>query len=324
MDASGESISSAHFTEVSGQLNLPLWNEPNKRLDRDDKLTDEEIQTILHNLFSEDYTTRQKIIAYLNINQHVITGPLVDLLVKNTTNQTLIFQVTYAIEVIGKLAVPYLIDALNKTPEIKNQLDIAHVENIVETLIRINDKNASTILLKYLQNIKEKTEQLTRAIEQPRNNRDSVATPQVSGKGNGNNNGGEKPLPEQKSSLAKKLEFYQMARIKIHWLMGEMNSSEGLNDLLDLLGDGNRRVPGDVIETLGKIGNKNALSSLIRLYAKESNISELGARYIKETCRTIIKREKLSKSDPIFESLNDAERETFNKILPAYKDANKT
>ena len=300
--------------DQASQLNLPLWNSHNQKLDDTKTLTDSEIQTILQNLFSEDYTTRQKIIAYLNINQHVIIKPLVEMLVKNTTHQTLIFQVTYALEVIGKSAVPVLREALMKINEIKTPRDVAQMENISETLIRIpirndvspdgNNKNGPTVLNGYLRDIKSRIDEINKTAGQ-------------------DNSRSAKDECWWSSDLGKKMEFYQMARMKIHCLLGEMNSTIGFDDLLALLGDGTKRVPGDIIETLAKIGNKNALVPLIRMYPVESEISELGARYIKETCRAIIRREKLSKSDLLFDKLTEPEKDTLNKILSGYKNGNK-
>src|SRR3989339_941720 len=309
----------------ASQLNLPLWNSANQKLDGTKVLTDSEIQIVLQNLFSEDYTTRQKIIAYLNINQHVINKPLVDMLVKNTTHHTVVFQVTYALEVIGKSAVPVLLEALVKIKEIKTPLDVAQMENISETLVRIparttggvqsggpvgsansngNEKNGPAVLSDYLRDIKARIDEINKNV---------------------NHNNSHTPQDEcwWSSDLGKKMEFYQMARMKIHCLLGEMNSTIGFDDLLALLGDGTKRVPGDIIETLAKIGNKNALVPLIRMYPVESEISELGARYIKETCRAIIRREKLSKSDLLFDKLTEPEKDTLNKILSGYKNGNK-
>src|SRR3989339_1995432 len=294
----------------ASQLNLPLWNSANQKLDGTKVLTDSEIQIVLQNLFSEDYTTRQKIIAYLNINQHVINKPLVDMLVKNTTHHTVVFQVTYALEVIGKSAVPVLLEALVKIKEIKTPLDVAQMENISETLVRIpirndansngNDKNGPAVLSDYLRDIKARIDEINKNV---------------------NHNNSHTPQDEcwWSSDLGKKMEFYQMARMKIHCLLGEMNSTVGLDDLLALLGDGTKRVPGDIIETLTKIGNKHALVPLVRMYPVESEISELGARYIKETCRAIIRREKLSKSDPLFDKLTEPEKDNLGKILSGLK-----
>ena len=293
-------VAQTDSAEQASQLNLPLWNSQNQKLDGTKTLTDSEIQTILQNLFSEDYTTRQKIIVYLNINQHVIAKPLVEMLVKNTTHHTLVFQVTYALEVIGKSAVSVLLEALAKIGEIKTPLDVARMENISETLIRINDKSGATVLADYLRDIKARIDEINKNV---------------------NHNNSHTPPDEcwWSSDLGKKMEFYQMARMKIHCLLGEMNSPVGLDDLLALLGDGTKRVPGDIIETLAKIGNRNALVPLVRMYPVESEISELGARYIKETCRAIIRREKLSKSDPLFDKLTEPEKDNLNKILSGLK-----
>ena len=303
-------VAQTDSAEQASQLNLPLWNSANQKLDGAKTLTDSEIQIVLQNLFSEDYTTRQKIIAYLNINQHVITKPLVEMMVKNTTHQTLVFKVTYALEVIGKSAVPVLLEALVKIKEIKTPLDVAQMENISETLVRIpirndanangNDKSGPAVLSDYLRDIKARIDEINKNV---------------------NHNNSHTPQDEcwWSSDLGKKMEFYQMARMKIHCLLGEMNSTVGLDDLLALLGDGTKRVPGDIIETLTKIGNKHALVPLVRMYPAESEISELGARYIKETCRAIIRREKLSKSDPLFDKLTEAEKDNLGKILSGLK-----
>ncbi|MEW6027576.1 MAG: hypothetical protein AB1599_09830 [Planctomycetota bacterium] len=291
--------------EQVSQLNLPLWNSQNQKLDSAKVLSDSEIQTILQNLFSEDYATRQKIIAYLNTNQHVITRPLVDLLVRNTTHHTVVFHLTYALEVMGKSAVPVLLEALGKIGEIKTPRDVAQMENISETLIRTNDKSAAPVLNNYLRNIKARIDEIDRNV-------------------NHHNSHTAQEECWWSSDLGKKMEFYQMTRMKIHCLLGEMGSSIALDDLLALLGDGTKRVPGDIIETLAKIGNRETLVPLIRMYPVESEISELGARYIKETCRAIIRREKISRTDPLFVKLTEPEKDNLNKILSGYKNGNKT
>ncbi|MFH1230436.1 MAG: hypothetical protein V1709_02950 [Planctomycetota bacterium] len=313
MSDPGGSDESATSTEQINQLGLPLWDKDIKKLSNEYILSESDIQLIIQSLFSNDYETRQKSIAYLNINQHVITKPLVDLLIKNITHHTLIFQLTYALEVIGKNAVPVLLEALNQIHDIKTPIDEAAIENICETLIRINDKNAAPVLLRHLQDIKGKMEQINKTIEQNTTPQNATASQD-----------GQHDKPQySESSARKKLEFYQMVRMKLHCLLGEMDSTAGLDDLLALLGDGNKRVNGEIIETLGKIGNKNVLIPLIRLYPIEANVSELGSRYIKLTCREIIRREKISKSDRIFGNLTDVEKDSLDKILAGYRNGHK-
>lgn len=315
------------------QLTLPLWENGAMKLSNDQIFSESETNLILQHLFSNDYDTRQKAIAYLNINQHVITKPLVEILVKNITHNTLVFQVTYALEVIGKATVPVLLEALNQIKEIKTPLDETIMENICETLDRINDKSAAPILLKHLQDVREKIEILNKSIEHiaasEQTEKPTPETPARPADGSGGqvtNNGeagNQEKHPVSEASLRKKLEFYQSVRIKIHTLLGEMNSPVGLDDLLALLGDGNKRIQGEVIETLGKIGNKNTLIPLIRMYPIEANISELGARYIKLTCREIVRREKISKSDQIFCNLTEPEKDTLDKILAGHRNGHK-
>lgn len=310
-DGSDEPTISA---EEIKQLGLPLWDKDIKKLSDEHIISESDIQLIIQHLFSNEYEIRQKAIAYLNINQYIVTRPLVELLVKNITHHTLIFQLTYALEVIGKFAVPVLIEALNQVREIKTPMDELMIENICETLIRINDKNtvAVPVLLRHLQDTKAKIDQINKTIEQNAAHLNENPAPHTN-------------EAHQSSDISsrKKLDFYQMVRMKLHYLIGEMNSTAGLDDLLELLGDGNKRVTGEIIETLGKIGNKNALIPLTRLYPIEADISELGARYIKMTCREIIRREKISKSDRIFDSLNGPEKDSLDKILAGYKNSTK-
>lgn len=312
MSDSGGSDEPTISADEIKQLGLPLWDKDIKKLSDEHIISESDIQLIIQHLFSNEYEIRQKAIAYLNINQHIVTRPLVELLIKNITHHTLIFQLTYALEVIGKFAVPVLLEALNQIRDIKTPMDEVVIENICETLIRVNDKNAVPVLLRYLQDVKMKIEQINKTIEQNvahLNENSAILTHEA----------------HQNSDMSsrKKLEFYQMVRVKLHYLLGEMNSTAGLDDLLELLGDGNKRVYGEIIETLGKIGNKNALVPLIRLYPIEANISELGSRYIKLTCREIIRREKISKSDHIFDNLSGPEKDTLDKILAGSKNGNK-
>jgi HEAT repeat protein len=300
----------ASATEVK-QLGLPLWNKDVPKLSSEHFFSEQEINLFLEHLFSNDYETRQKAIAYLTINQYIITPVLVKMLVNNITHYTLLFQLTYALEIIGKTAVPVLLESLNQIQEIKNSLDETLLENICETLIRVNDKSSVPVLLRHLQNIKEKIDVLNETIGE----NSSYLVAKTSAEHSADQNTAEKD-----SSLRKKLEFYQSVREKIHYLLGEMNSTSGLDDLLVILGDGSRRVNGEIIETLSKIGNKQALIPLVKIYPIEAQVSELGARYIKLTCREIIRREKISKSDLIFNNLSDVEKETLDKILAGYRN----
>ena len=288
-DGSAETVRPA---AESDQWNLQLWEKFEDKNASQLQPSETEIQSILDSIFAEDFAVRQQNINKLTRLGPVLARHLVDTLVKHTTNNTLLFQITYALEVIGKPAVKSLMEAINNMGELKDALNVANLENIAETLIRINDKSAAPLLA---QRIKAANEDINKIIQLA--------------------NGSVQTNP----ALQKKIGFCQSIRLKLHDLLGEMKATDALDDLLLLLGDGRKRVHEDVIETLSKIGDKRALAPLVRLYSVEMSVSELGARYIKLTCREIIRREKIQKSDIIFKDLNPDERKIIDDIFPSQR-----
>ncbi|MFA5794650.1 MAG: hypothetical protein WC980_06245 [Candidatus Brocadiia bacterium] len=272
----------------SDQWNLRLWEKCEETNPGQLQLTEAEIQAILDSIFAQDYEVRQKTIDRLTKLGPSLAKVLVDTLIKNTTNNTLLFQLTYALEVIGKTAIKPLMEELVKMQELKTTLDVAQLENITETLIRLNDNSAAPVLARH---IKTACDEIAR-ISQPANS--DPANP----------------------NTAKKIGFHQSTRLKLHDLLGDMKAADGLDDLMLLLGDGRKRVHEDVVETIFKIGDKRALLPLIRLYSVESTVSELGARYIKLTFREITRREKISRTDQIFKELNPDEKKVLADLFP--------
>lgn len=286
------SAESARPTAESDQWNLQLWEKCEDKDAGQLQLSEAEIQTILDSIFAEEFAVRQQNIGKLIRLGPVLARHLVDTLVRHTTNNTLLFQITYALEVIGKPAVKPLMEAMNNIGELKDTLDVAKLENISETLIRINDKSAAPLLA---QRIKLANNEIGRITQ--------------SANGSAQNN----------ASLQKKIGFYHSVRLKLHDLLGKMKATDAIDDLLLLMGDGRKRVHEDVIETLSKVGDKRALVPLIRLYSVEMGVSELGARYIKLTCREIIRREKVAKSDSIFKELTADEKKVLDDIFPGHR-----
>ncbi|MFH1226923.1 MAG: hypothetical protein V1701_03340 [Planctomycetota bacterium] len=272
----------------SDQWNLRLWGKCEETHPDQLQLTDTEIQAILDSIFAQDYEVRQKTIDRLTKLGAPLSKILVDTMVKNTTNNTLLFQLTYALEAIGKVAIKPLMEELNKIQELKTTLDVAQLENITETLIRLNDKSAAPILAKHIKTANDEISKITQSANGDINN----------------------------PNITKKISFQQSTRLKLHDLLGEMKASDGLDDLLVLLGDGRKRVHEDIVEALCKMGDKRALVPLIRLYSVESSVSELGARYIRLTFREIARMEKIAKNDPIFRELNPDEKKILNNLFP--------
>lgn len=258
----------------------------------------EQIQQLLDNLFSDEIETRRQTVRQLINIGPAVAKHLVSMLTQNPLDATKLFKLTYALEELGKLAVPPLLESLNNIKDFNNPTNITLLETIVDTLIRVHDKNAIPWLVDEIKELKSEIRKIQKKI--PADN-DKNGSPAVD---------------------EKRIGFYQNARLRIHVLLGEMGSSNGLDDLLTLLGNGKTRVHEDIIETIVKIGDKRALVPLLRLYPLELSISELGARFIKLTIRNIIRREKIDRSDPIFKKLSAEEKNTLEKLFPNMKHHN--
>jgi len=276
------------------KLNLKLWEKfDEKELT---EISQADVQSLVKGIFSTDYEVRQVALSRLIRLGVVAANHLVDLLVKNPTDSTMVFEVTYALEEIGKRAVPPLLETLKKIEDFKQPPDLTLLETITDTLDRLNDRSAIPILAQYLTNIKkalQKSEEETKSA---------------------NKTNGHGTLSQERKTL------YNLVRLKIHELLGDFNAPDGLDDLLTLLGDGTKRVHEDIIETLGKVGDQRALAPLIRLYPIEQNISELGGRYIKNTFREIVRRNKISRNHNLFKNLSAEEKATLDKIFPRLRN----
>ncbi|MEK7449506.1 MAG: hypothetical protein AAB019_08480 [Planctomycetota bacterium] len=306
--------SSSVEEKESGHANLNLWEKIEEKLP--EPAPAEEIEKLLKDLFNQDFQVRVSAINQLSKLGQAAAVRLVEMLKKDPTDSTGLFQITYALEEIGKKSIPALLNALYRIEDFKTTLDISLMENIVETLIRLRDKSSAGWLAQQI----NKINQNLRAIEQktglPETNKEKNGTSPL-GAGLRCHSANEVLNRDQSASGGKKkYELYQTARFKIHDLLGEMEAPDGLDDLLILLGDGTKRVPVDIIETLAKVGDRRALVPLIRLYPIESTISEWGARFIKLTFREIVKREKISKFDKMFKVISAEEKKNLDKIFP--------
>ncbi|MFC1524933.1 hypothetical protein ACFL5I_00940 [Planctomycetota bacterium] len=258
----------------------------------------EQIQQLLDNLFSDEIETRRQTVRQLINIGPAVAKHLVSMLTQNPLDATKLFRLTYALEELGKLAVPPLLESLDNIKDFGNPTNITLLETIVDTLIRVHDKNAIPWLVDKTKELKSEIRKIQKATPADNNKNDSSVVDE------------------------KRIGLYQNARLRIHVLLGEMGSSDGLDDLLTLLGNGKTRVHEDIIETIVKIGDKRALVPLLRLYPLELSISELGARFIKLTIRNIIRREKIDRSDPIFKKLSAEEKTILEKLFPNMKHHN--
>lgn len=271
---------------------LKLWEKIEEKKTHT-KISETELNRLIDDIFSSDFELRSQAINELNRLDQVAVKFIVDALVKNPMDSSITFRLTYVLEEIGKKAIPYLLESLQKINQIKTLVDLSNLENITETLIRLNDRSSVPILLRYLDQVKQQLKELQQTTGEL-----SVF------------------MKAPSENQMKKMEFYEVVRLKIHTLLGEMDAKDALDDLLLLLGDGTKRIHVDIIETLAKIGDSRALVPLLRLYLIEQNISEMSARFIKFAFREIVRREKIDKNHEIFKTLSSEEKDILDKIFP--------
>jgi len=106
------------------------------------------------------------------------------------------------------------------------------------------------------------------------------------------------------------------AKVRIHAVLGNLDSRAGLDDLLAMLGDGRHRVPDGLVAAIERIGDRRALVPLVRLFMIEESVTFSGAQLIKTTIREIMRRERTGPKDKVFRDLNPEERALLEKLLP--------
>jgi HEAT repeat protein len=108
----------------------------------------------------------------------------------------------------------------------------------------------------------------------------------------------------------------ELAKVKIHRALVEFGEKGGLADLLEMLGDGRKRVRDGVVETVTRIGDRRALVPLVRLYDIDEHVTFSGAQFIKEAIREIARREHVTPDDKLFKELTVAERAALDRVFP--------
>ena len=101
--------------------------------------------------------------------------------------------------------------------------------------------------------------------------------------------------------------------------MIEFGEKGGLDDLIEMLGDGRKRVRDGVVEAVTRIGDRRTLVPLVRLYDIDEHVTFSGAQFIKEAIREIARREHVTPEDKLFKDLAPAERAALDRVFPKSK-----
>jgi HEAT repeat protein len=243
----------------------------------------EEIRKHIKDLLSDDYTVRAASISELEKFGEDAAEELVDTIIRKSDQPHMLANFSDALAEIGRPSVNVVLHALTHIVEIRKPEDVYLLESFVELLGRLQERRAAAPLL-------EQLGKLDAAIK--RNHHKQL------------------------------VHCCEAAKVRIHHVLVELGEKGGLQDLLEMLGEGRHRVRDGVVAALTRIGDKRAVVPLVRLYDIEEHVSFSGAQFIKEAIREIARREHLTHDDPLYKELTTAERVLLDRILPKPKAGN--
>jgi len=241
----------------------------------------EEIKKHVKDLLSDDFTVRAASMTSLEKYGAVAAEAIVDALVKKTPEPHALTSFSDALAEIGKPSLHVILHALNHVVEVKRCEDVYLIENFVDILSLLHDRRAAAPLL-------EQLSKLNRAIKRNHN--------------------------------AQLVHCCEAAKVKIHRALIEFGEKGGLGDLIEMLGDGRKRVRDGIIEAVTRIGDRRTLVPLVRLYDIDEHVTFSGAQFIKEAIREIARREHVTPDDKLFKDLTVAERAALDRVFPKAKN----
>jgi HEAT repeat protein len=240
----------------------------------------EEIRKHLKELLSDDFSVREASMTSLEKYGSAAAEAIVDALVTKPQEPGALTTFTDALSEIGKPSLNVILHALNHIVEVRRPEDAYLITNFVDIISSLRDRRAAPTLL-------EQLAKLNAAIRRNHN-------PQL-------------------------VHCCELAKVKIHRALAEFGEKGGLNDLIEMLGDGRRRMRDGVVEAVTRIGDRRALVPLVRLFDIDEHVTFSGAQFIKEAIREIARRERVTPDDRLFRDLNAAERAALDRVFPKSK-----
>jgi hypothetical protein len=243
-----------------------------------------EIRQSIEDLLDGDYQTSIASLTCLTLHGSLAASTLLEI-ARQTDDPYIHGQICIALEEIGRLSVEPLAAALEGMTQFTRDEHITLCGCLAESLVRIEEKRAAPMILKLIKRLNDA----------------AAATRNENMKG--------------------KLES---AAMRLHCLLGDFGVKEGVDELLKAIGDGRKRVHEDIVEALAKVGDRRAIQPLIRLHTLESGITEVGGRLTKWAVREIMRREKLTRDDPFFQTFLKEDAEIIEKMQPKPRTQGKT
>jgi HEAT repeat protein len=106
----------------------------------------------------------------------------------------------------------------------------------------------------------------------------------------------------------------QRVRAKAHLELARIGSRVSIQDLREALADPGRRVELEMLAAVEIIGKKDELPDLLRAWCREDRFMR---ERIASVVRTIMKRERIRRNNPLFQTLGNDLRRALEAILPA-------
>lgn len=237
----------------------------------------EEIRKHIKELLSDDFSVRAASMTSLEKYGVDAAEAIVDALVRKPDEPHALTSFSGALTEIGKPSRNVVLHALNHIAEVKRVEDASLIGNFVDVLVSLRDPSAAAPLLAQLG-------KLNAAIRRRR----------------------DYPL----------VHCCELAKIKIHRALIGFGEKGGLEDLLEMLGEGRKRVRDGVVEAMTRIGDRRALVPLVRLSGLGEHVTSSGAQVIKEAIREIARREHVTSEDKLFKELTAFERATLDRVFP--------
>ena len=237
----------------------------------------EEIRKHVNELLSDDFAVRAASMSSLEKYGAVAAEAIVDALVRKPEEPHALTSFSDALAEIGKPSINVIRHALSHIRHVRRPEDVYVIETFVDLLVQLRDRRATTLLLELLAKL-------------------NVAV--------------------RGSHHSQLVHCCEAAKVKVHRALIEFGAKGGLEDLIDMLGDGRKRVREGVVDAIARIGDRRALVPLIRLYDIDEHVTYSGAQFIKEAIREIARRERVTTEDRLFKDMNPSERAALERVFP--------
>jgi HEAT repeat protein len=243
----------------------------------------EEIRKHVKDLLSDDFSVRAASMNSLEKYGADAAEAIVDSLIRKSGESHALTSFSDALAELGKPSLNVILHALSHIVEVKRCEDVYLIENFADILSLLHDRRAAAPLF----------EQLAKLNAAMKRN----------------------PNPQF-------VHCCEAAKVKIHRALIEFGEKGGLEDLIEMLGDGRKRVRDGVVDAVTRIGDRRALAPLIRLYDIDEHVTFSGAQFIKEAIREIARRERVTPEDKLFKDLTVVERGALERVFPKSRNGN--